>query len=229
MILISQIGKYLPGNVGHFVGRLALAQAHSLGRGRVVFAIGYETGWLVVAAMAVAVLGALAGGPDWASSMPQVPAPWFIGVVLGGVLILPFGGTWLINRWRPGPLRRLLGGGDLSVPSVAVAARCLLAYGVAVGLNGLMAFVLMGGLIDASGALLPAVIGGFALAWVLGFMVPGAPGGLGVREAVLLIVLGPLVGEGVAVAMTVLQRVVSVLADGVLFVLGLLLRKRVLR
>jgi len=29
------------------------------------------------------------------------------------------------------------------------------------------------------------LVDGFALAWVLGFIVPGAPGGIGIREVIL--------------------------------------------
>jgi hypothetical protein len=40
---------------------------------------------------------------------------------------------------------------------------------------------------------LPLAIGAFALSWVAGFLVPGAPAGLGVREGVLIALLSPSV------------------------------------
>jgi uncharacterized membrane protein YbhN (UPF0104 family) len=40
----------------------------------------------------------------------------------------------------------------------------------------------------------------YALAWLAGTVTPGAPGGLGVREAVLTASLGPIVGHGPAAA-----------------------------
>ena len=53
---------------------------------------------------------------------------------------------------------------------------------------------------------------------------PGAPGGLGVREAVLLAAFGPIYGSGVAVGLTLCLRLVTTLGDAALFVGGLAMR-----
>ena len=57
-------------------------------------------------------------------------------------------------------------------------------------------------------------LGGFALAWTVGFLAAGVlvvtPAGLGVREVALLALLGPMVaGGGAATAVVVLSRVVQ--------------------
>lgn len=56
-------------------------------------------------------------------------------------------------------------------------------------------------------------LGGFALAWTLGLVVPGAPGGLGVFEAALLLRLGGLVPEAPLLAIALSYRLVTSLAD----------------
>ena len=66
----------------------------------------------------------------------------------------------------------------------------------------------------------------FAIAWVAGFITPGAPGGLGVREAILVTVLTPLYGGGTAVALTIVLRICTFAADGLGFLAGLAARKR---
>ena len=58
------------------------------------------------------------------------------------------------------------------------------------------------------------------LAWMAGYLVPGAPGGLGVREAVLLLGLAPTVGEPSALAAALSYRMVTVVADAVCAGLG---------
>jgi hypothetical protein len=62
---------------------------------------------------------------------------------------------------------------------------------------------------------LPLWIGATALSTSLGFAVLFAPGGLGVREGILLAVLNsqPGMNAQAAVAVTVLSRVVSFLAE----------------
>lgn len=59
----------------------------------------------------------------------------------------------------------------------------------------------------------PDWLAGFALAWTAGLVVPGAPGGLGVFEAVLLLRLGAAIPEPQLLAVAVSYRVMVTLAD----------------
>ena len=56
-------------------------------------------------------------------------------------------------------------------------------------------------------------LAGFAFAWTAGLVVPGAPGGLGVFEAVLLLRLGIAVPEAPLLAIAISYRLVVTLAD----------------
>jgi hypothetical protein len=56
-------------------------------------------------------------------------------------------------------------------------------------------------------------LAGFAFAWTAGLVVPGAPGGLGVFEAVLLLRLGVAVPEAPLLAIAISYRLVVSLAD----------------
>ena len=53
----------------------------------------------------------------------------------------------------------------------------------------------------------------FALAYAVGLVVPGAPGGLGIFEATLLLRLGSTVPEAPLLAAVLSYRVISTLAD----------------
>ncbi len=48
---------------------------------------------------------------------------------------------------------------------------------------------------------LPLAVGAFALSWVAGFLLPGAPAGLGVREAVLVALLSPSVDRALPIVL----------------------------
>jgi len=70
-------------------------------------------------------------------------------------------------------------------------------------------------------------VSGFSLAWVLGFVTPGAPGGVGVREAVFVVLVAPAVGSARAdevaaaiAAVVVIGRLQSIVADVVGFVVA---------
>ena len=59
----------------------------------------------------------------------------------------------------------------------------------------------------------PQWLSGFTLAWTAGLVVPGAPGGLGVFESVLLLRLGGSVPEAPLLAVVLSYRLVTSLAD----------------
>jgi len=63
----------------------------------------------------------------------------------------------------------------------------------------------------------------FCAAWIAGMLTPGAPAGLGVREAILVQGLAPLIGQTGAVITTILFRVLTVAADLLAFIAGVAL------
>lgn len=60
----------------------------------------------------------------------------------------------------------------------------------------------------------------YALAWLVGFITPGAPGGIGVRESVFIIFSNGLLSESDAVLLSALLRVVSLIGEAMLFVMA---------
>ena len=66
----------------------------------------------------------------------------------------------------------------------------------------------------------------FAVAWVAGLITPGAPGGLGVRESIITLGLGGVIGEPAALTAALMHRAVSVTGDAIAFGLGCALRGR---
>lgn len=65
----------------------------------------------------------------------------------------------------------------------------------------------------------------FSIAWLAGYLVPGAPAGLGVREAMMALLLSPVLGAGAAVGLGVTLRVTTTLGDALAFAIGILARK----
>ena len=63
----------------------------------------------------------------------------------------------------------------------------------------------------AAGLPIASWCGWLALAWLLGYVMPGAPAGVGVRETVLVIGLGPALGEADALVLALAYRFVTVM------------------
>ncbi len=57
----------------------------------------------------------------------------------------------------------------------------------------------------------------FALGWVLGYVVPGAPGGLGIRETVLIIMLTPKFSSNSALLASIILRIITIVGDVIAF------------
>jgi hypothetical protein len=56
-------------------------------------------------------------------------------------------------------------------------------------------------------------LGGYAFAWCVGFVVVLAPAGAGIREVLLVAALGPVIGTGPATAVALVSRAVNTISD----------------
>ncbi|RWE78185.1 MAG: hypothetical protein EOS42_06025 [Mesorhizobium sp.] len=191
---ISQLAKYVPGNIFQFAGRQAIGLAAGIGNGPLAKSTVYELAFLIVGGLLFSPLVlplALAGLPNWFGWISFVGA---VAIVL-----------WLAMR---------IGGADFGM-----AAAFYLAFLALSGLVFAIASDLAGG---SSGiALYPAIAGAYVVAWLVGLVTPGAPAGIGIREAVLMVVLGSLSAEPVILLAVVIGRVITVLGDLLFFAGGL--------
>lgn len=206
--LSTNLRKHLPGGVWHLASRVQLLrspQAPLAGpapTAQALLAVVLDPLLAAIAALALGALGGWQGG--WAL------------VCLAPLLLLQprWLGPLLLRLERRKAAELGLGDGAVEPPALAAAPwwslLALLAF-VLVRFGGfaccLMAFELQRSL-DWSGWL-----AGFAIAWVAGLVVPGAPGGLGVFEAVLLLRLGFALPAGPLLAVAISYRVVVSLAD----------------
>jgi hypothetical protein len=76
-------------------------------------------------------------------------------------------------------------------------------------------------LVDVDGQMLVAAGAAFVVAWLIGFVSLLTPGGIGVREAVAVALLAPIIGESAAVLATIAARVSWTIGDGVSVMVGL--------
>ena len=69
----------------------------------------------------------------------------------------------------------------------------------------------------------------FVVAWIAGFVVPGAPGGVGIRDGILAVGLGLFIGQGAGLTVALLHRGVSVAGDVIVFLTAVALRRMLVR
>jgi uncharacterized membrane protein YbhN (UPF0104 family) len=119
--------------------------------------------------------------------------------------------------WPP-VTRRLLQLGRVSAPpgrtpGVRAVAAGLVANVVAWIGYGTSLWLMAHGLLDVPELSLRVAIGAFAASYVAGLLALFAPGGIGVRELVFLLMLDGVVGPGVAAALAVASRLLLTLTE----------------
>lgn len=223
VFFISQLGKYLPGNVGQFIGRGVLAKSTGIPVGVAVGTAVFEGIWNLVISSSLALLGSVvlwelqaAQGGSAASFASKLV--W----VLPLALVAPWLGIKVVNTFLPKLSMKIGGGQLLRLPRLRTA--------LFVSLLILVNFMQQGYIVKLHAEYLFASpdVDWFSIAllyssaWVVGYVVPGSPGGLGVREAMMVVLLAPLTGAAVAAGLAVSMRLTTLLGDAATVLLGVL-------
>ena len=78
---------------------------------------------------------------------------------------------------------------------------------------GLLLVIIVNLFLDININLIAKLVVIFSISWLSGFIIPGAPGGIGVREAVIIFFITPIIGEAQSVAIAIALRFVTLLGD----------------
>jgi glycosyltransferase 2 family protein len=232
ILATTQFGKYLPGNVAQHIGRIALARSAGVQLPAAVFSVAYE---LLLALVASAHIGALTllWSPPTALltwRITEYRLPLLVAVTVFAVAALwlaPSFAVWL-GRLRAGQRSELESApARLHLdPTTVVACYALYASGFAMIGAGLW---LVAHALTGPTAYVPSVlffVGAFASSWILGFIAPGAPAGLGIREAMLSAWLSGVLAPVDVVLLVVTLRIATTLGDLLNFAWGSVLMLR---
>jgi hypothetical protein len=206
--LQTNIAKYTPGKVWHFLGRILAGEKIGIRRGVTVVSILIESVQLAVVA-AVLGLGLFVVGGN---SLNPLHGLALVGVALvGGLSLKPT----VLNRGL-GFLTRLKKSEIPPEEQISLRSSLLPAY------LATLAFVVIRGLGMHAGFLafsplpldiLPIILGAFSLAWVIGFVVPGPPAGIGIFESVMVLLMGDRLNSALILAVVLVYRLTSTAAE----------------
>ena len=200
--LVVNLGRYVPGKIWSVAGLIVLAQR----AGVAPWAAGASAFAIQAIGIGTAVALVAAATPTAASPL-RLSAAALLALATIGVLAWDRTARALARlagpaaQFQPLPLATVAQSAGLSMLSWVT-------YGVA--------FWLLARGLGLAGALPVATAAGvFALGYILGLLALFAPGGVGVREVVIIGLLTPTLGAGGAVALSVASRALLTLCEAV--------------
>jgi uncharacterized membrane protein YbhN (UPF0104 family) len=202
---LSNLARYVPGNVWSYVGAVELARREGVAR-RVTLAVMALTQILSVG-VAVA-----AGLPVLLAERARLGRPALLGaLVVAAAAAL----AAVFRRQLLGLARRRMPGFDPAglAPSAATVAWLAAGYAVYWAVTGLAFAALVASLYPLAPADVPVVVAAYAAAYAAGFLALLTPAGLGVREGVLVVALAPVLPAGPALVVALLSRVWMMLVE----------------
>jgi len=209
--LKSQFAKYLPGNVFQYAARHALGRQLGIGHGNLAAAAMLEGILLICAAAFIVVLSGQDMARNLFPSIPPIPAWFSVFIVLGEVSL----------SWLPRP-RMLQWFPRYSSGSLLCA---FLGYLIFFGAFAAIFYFLLDWLTDSAYSA-SRVLSSSSLAWLVGFVIPGAPAGTGMREAALALAAGKQTATTGLLSAIVIFRVVTLVGDFLAFCAGSLISVR---
>lgn len=219
---LMQLAKYIPGNVAQHASRAALAMQAGMGGRPLAVTVVQET-VLATAASLMVGLPALALSAPGLTQLPEgAGTPMLVAGAILAVAVVALGSATVppsrLSSHRSRWMRSLGAAGGLPGPATTLPAiAAYMVNYVVIGL-GLWLVARAAGLpVEVDLALVTAA---FSLAWLLGFLAPGAPAGLGVREGIMLILLAGSAPDPELLLFVMLARAVTLLGDGLCFVGG---------
>jgi uncharacterized membrane protein YbhN (UPF0104 family) len=216
--MLSMLAKYIPGGVWTPAARVVALRRFGVRDTPVVLAsILLEAGLSALAGIGVFVVGlALIGGAD----APLLPLVAFGALV--AFLIYPPVFAAVARR-----LLSPFGASDVPPLPARVVVELLAFYALTWPLGGVALFFMLrsvGG--DPEPISIPFLGGTSAVGAIVAVLAVFAPSGLGVREASMYGLLLAVASEGVALGVTVLNRLAITVVEAALLLLGLLLLRR---
>lgn len=212
--VLANVGKYIPGNVVHYVGRNAMLYEVGFSHKSVAFTSLVELIMFALTSMILATFTSSTLVYEQLSTYFNMLQLFLIVIISCVVLLLLVLVIYKIFAKK--------------IESTFAKFHSLITKQL--GISSLVSFVLYGLYMISVGFVLVLVfkfifdisfsvpqsvmiIGGFIIAYFVGMVAPGIPGGIGVRELVAMSVLSSLAPSEILLAALIIHRLITVIGD----------------
>ena len=223
----SGLARYLPGTFWYLISRSAVSVQYGVSSASSLFCTGAELILKVAAGVIISVIGFTFLGQAFD------PTQWmWIGIwsLFGGFIIILY---FMINKdSATAEQKNSASVKDLTLLfttlrklSVWQIGSWMMAYITAWVVQGVSILLILNSFIDVPFSSLGLIIAAYTTAWVIGFINPLTPAGLGLRETIMISLLSTLVAPGLVLVASLILRLLSLLSEIGFTALGWLFNK----
>lgn len=219
-IFISQLGKYLPGNFFHYIGRVGMAEEYGVPKTKTVLSMMVEVILLCFSCIIFILFGLIDTTVSTNFLNSGYEFKYFFELSIFSLIVISIVIKLLIAK---SPQFNEIFCSLIKSPkaTIFIVVSPILTYFA----FGVFLHYLIAQLTGVFSLSILELSWGFAMAWLLGMLVPGAPGGIGIREAVFIGVFHSKVDSLILIEIVILLRCVTSVGDVLTYFLGILLKR----
>lgn len=211
----SNLFKYLPGNVMHLVGRNLLGSELKIPQRNIAAATFTEIIFMCVVSFILAILTGWQTLPELIrTGINKVNGALIAAAAIMLAVTIIFVFAALKKKLK----------GYFTFAAFKAVLKCCAGYAAFFLILALSFICLLP--LDFTTLCILKIASAVIISWLAGFIIIGAPGGIGIREAVLLFVLNGSYGETEILYAAILQRFAMILGEVIIFVIVIILCHR---
>lgn len=212
----ANLMKYIPGNVFQYVGRNDIAIKKEISHIKIVISTILDILMNIIGMGIISIIFYRRGIEIWVNYL-NIPIIKILIVFITGVFIILVIFRVkiynIIDKIKP----------NLSARKIKLCFYSILYY-IASGIyTGIFYLIILKVVVDMDFSFKEAItiLGAYSLSWIIGFIMPGAPGGIGVREVAITVFLSNIVNIDQILLGIIIYRFITIIGD----FLGLFLTK----
>jgi uncharacterized membrane protein YbhN (UPF0104 family) len=209
--LKTNLAKYLPGNVWHYYGRIVAAKNAGVAGGAATLSVLLEPVLMATAALIIIVgFGSELTAYSHNLSIPILQILGLLGVLC---ILHPRFLNPILSFVKKLKAKKSDSNDTVSLNLRRYPLIPLLGELAFVGLRGTGFILTLFALAPFGVTQIPLLLSAFSFAWLVGLIVPGAPGGLGVFEATAIALLQNHFPAALVISAICLYRLISIIAE----------------
>jgi len=219
----SNIAKYFPGNVGHYAMRQLYGTSLGIKQRELLFSTVLEIFCMALTALVLSIV--LARDVFFLFVVDVFQKSWVLPAIIILIAVVVAAAVFFMRKKNisASEIFDYLKQKSFRLSLISVIG--LMACNMMIfGLSLLLLFRFIAN-VDGTYGLL--IISAGIVSWLIGFITPGVPGGIGVREAVMVLMLTPMIDNDVVLFIAVIQRVAYIFSDVISWVIGKALERQV--